>query len=152
MRIPWKTMGQASEEWMLRAQAAVSEFEGLFSRVERISDANTRGAIIRWIGMEDMPGSPAERYKVVRMDLAEAEAGILAAVASDITESRVSQLEAITVELYSKIASAEEAYGATPAPADAGAGFVPGTRISRSGFFAGSIGLLALVAVPFLVD
>lgn len=145
-------MGQASEEWLLRAQAAVSEFEGLFERAGRISDANARGALMRWIGREDVPGNPAERYKVVMVDLAEAEGGILAAVGSDITESRVSQLEAITVEFHSKIASAEAAYGTIPAPADAGAGFVPGTGISRSGFFAGSIGLLALVAIPFLVD
>jgi hypothetical protein len=145
-------MGQASEEWFLRAQAAVSEYEGLFSRAERISDVNARRDIFLWIGREDVPGNPAERYKVVRMDLAEAEAGILAAVASDIMGSRVSQLEAITAELNSKIASAEAAYGTSPEPADAGAGFVPGTGISRSGFFAGSIALLALVAVPFLVD
>lgn len=151
MRIPWKNMGQASEEWLLRAQAAVSEFEGLFERSTRIRDANARDVIMRWIGREDVPASPAERYKAVRTDLAEAEAGLLPSVASDITESRVSQLEAITVELYSKIASAEATYGTVPASAGAGAGFVPGI-VTSTGILVGSIGLLALVVLPLLVD
>lgn len=144
-------MGQVSEEWFLRAQAAVSGFESLFSRVSLIADEGAKKAIMLWIGLEDVPGNPAERYRTVLMDLSEAETGILSAVASDIAESRVSQLEAAVAELNSKVVSAEAAYGTTLAPAGTDAGIVPGTGRSSS-FLAGSIGLLALVVIPVLAS
>lgn len=138
-------LGQNSGNWVARAADAVLAYDALVRRLAEIASADARGQILDWLGREDVPGSPAERYAAVRGDL---EAGI---PYGEIEINRAAQLEENVRELESRVENALAGYGTISAPAT-GAETVSWAGLSRSGLVAGGIGLLALVAIPVLVS
>lgn len=134
-------LGQA--DLMEKGRQEVEAYDFLLGRVSMIADDTARGDILKWVGRSDMPGSPAERYKVVADALARAETedGLLG--------DRVEQLRRVVTELGARVDNAESAYGTLSAPA--GAGSTP--EAGMGGLcLAGGIALLGLVVIPLLLE
>jgi hypothetical protein len=130
--------------WPDTARRLVAQFDDILRRVALISDADARGEILKTIGRADVPGAPAERYKVVSDAL---KAG---APADAILAQRVTQLEDMVGDLEGTVSGAEEAYGTLPAPE--GTGGAPGRAGTAARFVMGSVALLCLVVVPLALD
>ena len=126
-------------------QQAVAQFDALLSRLAVVKDDGMRGDILKWIGRSDVPGDPAERYKVVVDTLTSG------AEPDDTFAKRVNDLKGAVSELEAKVKDAES-YGTLPVPKSMGADEVPdqGTRMGTC--LAGGIALLGLIVVPLLLD
>lgn len=139
-------LGQADySQAIVDGQKAVMQFDALLSRLAMVKDDDTRGEILKWIGRSDVPGDPAERYKVVVDKL------VSGAEPDDVFAKRVDDLKGVVSEFDAKVKDAES-YGTLPAPKSMGADEVPnqGTRMGMC--LAGGIALLGLVVVPLLLD
>lgn len=144
-------LGQTPEEWLGRARAAVSEYDRLINNASAIADPEARGEILMWIGRTDVPGSPAERYAAVRMDVGEAEvSGPVQIYAEDMARSRIMQLENAVADLSERVANALNSYGTLPAPGGAGS-MTQAAGISTMCII-GGVALLGLIVVPLLVS
>lgn len=138
-------LGQAqATDWTARAKAAVTAYDSQLKAASTIADDGGRGAILMWIGRDDVPGSPAERYGAVLRDLAQS------ASAGDIGRQRIEQLESAVAEMASKVSTALQTYGTLPA--SSGAGSKPEFLGMSTMCVAGGIALLALVVIPLLLD
>lgn len=143
-------LGQSPDSWLGRARAAVSDYDRLLGEAATVADTDARGEILKWVGRSDVPGSPAERYAAVRMDVQRAEAdGAPAAYSERTAQARVEQLEDAVRELDANVSRAIEAYGALPAPE--GAGGATQAADSTAMCVTGGIALLGLVVLPLLV-
>jgi tetrahydromethanopterin S-methyltransferase subunit B len=138
-------LGQTPDEWLRRAREAVANFDDLLAELAHVADDTVRGQILLWIGREDVPGSPAERYKVVVGDLERA-----AAYTEEIPIKRVEELERAVDDLYQRVAGAGRAYGLFP-----GAEGAEKPRMApipmMTAFVLGSIVFVGL-AVPFMLE
>lgn len=137
-------LSQAAPWWPGDARKAVEEYDRLLSRAALVSDADARGEILKWTGRADVPGSPAERYKVVTDAL---KSG---APADAALRERVTQLSDQVDEFRAMVANAEESYGTLPAPG--GAGSAPARGTTAAGLALGGIALLFLVVFPLALD
>jgi hypothetical protein len=139
-------LGQTPDEWLRRAREAVANFDDLLAELAHVADDTARGQILMWIGREDVPGSPAERYKVVVEDLERGEA----AYTEEIPVKRVEEIERAVDDLYQRVAGAGRAYGLFP-----GAEGAEKPRMTpmpmMTAFVLGSIVFIGL-AVPFLIE
>jgi hypothetical protein len=140
---PRRTLGQEPEEWRRRAKDAVAHFDLILARVSLVADDEERGRLLKEIGRDDVPGTPAERYTVVKQDIATAGTQM-----PEIATARIRQLEDDLSRLDTEVTLAEEAYGTLAAPE--GAAGAPGR--AAAGLVAGGIALLGLVVVPLLAD
>jgi hypothetical protein len=136
-------LGQGDQWWPKEGRDAISSYDQLMMRVPLVNNEQARTDILAWIGRSDLPGSPAERHKVVSDALA---AGV---GPSDIIRQRVTQLEEAVASLEAKVDNAEEAYGTLPAAPAAGSTSEAGVR---GLVISGSIALLGLVVAPLLLD
>lgn len=144
-------LGQTPEEWLGRARAAVAEYDRLIKGASAIADPEARGEILMWIGRTDVPGSPAERYDAVRMDVGEAEASGPAQIYADgVARSRIGQLENAVTDLSERVSNALASYGTLQAPGGAGS-MTQAAGISTMCVI-GGIALLGLIVVPLLVS
>lgn len=131
------------EDLLSKGRQEVEAYDFLLGRVSMIADDTARGDILKWVGRSDMPGSPAERYKVVADGVARSE------TEDGFFGDRVEQLRGIVTELGARVDNAERAYGTLLAPAGAGSTPEAGT----AGLcLAGGIALLGLVVVPLLLE
>jgi hypothetical protein len=138
-----RALGQEPEEWRRRAKDAVARFDLLLARISLVADDEERGRLLKEIGRDDVPGTPAERYTVVKQDLAAAEAQT-----PEVATARIRHLEEDLFRLDTGVALAEDSYGTLAAPE--GAAGAPGR--TAAGLVAGGIALLGLVVVPLLAD
>lgn len=135
----------ANESWWPdKARRLVAQFDDLLGRAALVADADSRGAILKAVGRADVPGSPAERYKVV------SDALKSGATPDQMLQDRVSQLEEMVGQLDAMVSGAEQAYGTLPAPG--GAGGAPGRVDTAARFVMGGVALLCLVVVPLALD
>lgn len=144
-------MGQAVSSaawWPAEGLATAQTWDALLARVSQIADADVRGQILQWVGRSDVPGSPAERYKMIVDDLSsqyspanEQEVGVL--------KKRLDLLKSYTGQLESQVKAAENSYGTLSAPV--GAGSTP-ERDMMMECLTGGIALLGLVILPLVLD
>ncbi len=141
-----KALGQDDySQAIADGQKAVAQFDALLSRLAMVKDDGMRGDILKWIGRSDVPGDPAERYKVVVDKL------VSGAEPDDVFAKRVSDLKADVSELEAKVKDAES-YGTLPAPKSMGADEVPDQGTHMGMCLAGGIALLGLIVVPLMLD
>lgn len=139
-------LGQAeSQDWQARAQAAVSAFDILLGRAKDVGDLDARGALLEWVSLPGVPGTPAERYRVVVEDLAQGTPWV------DISQKRVSDLELMDTLFETKVIQAEQAYSPVGQPVQAGSIVNLKGAFTPTGIVLGAVGILGLLVVPLVM-
>jgi len=139
-------LGQDQAEWNRRAQEAYGKYGALLRRTDAITDQAARDEIKAWLGRNDVPGAPAERYKAVS-DAIEAGAGWNA-----LSQKRVADLEDTVRDFEAKVKDAESRYGnlnSEKAPVPTA---IPGGGLTPTGFALGVVAVLALIVVPLVIE
>lgn len=138
-------LGQAAvADWQARARAAVSAFDSLMDRARNIGDLDARGALLEWVSSPDVPGTPAERYQVVAVDLAQGTPW------ADISEKRVSDLELMDTMFETKVKQAEQAFSPVGQPVQPGSIVNLAGAFTPTGIVLGAVGILGLLVVPLV--
>lgn len=134
--------------WPAEGLSTVQTWDALLSRVSKISNPDSQKDILQWIGRSDIPGSPAERYKVVVDDL---NTKFTPSTNEQITtlRNRLDQLKENTSQLEAKVKNAEQAYGVFVA--STGATSMPDHDMVME-CVTGSIALLGLIILPLILD
>jgi hypothetical protein len=142
-------MGQATvlpyEEALKDGTMAVRQWDDLLFRLAAVKDDGARGEILNWLGRADIPGSPAERYAVVR------DALVAGFEPDEVFSKRVDDLVDKVSEMDTRIASAETS-GTLPTPKRMGAGSTPEEGMALSKCLLGGVALLGLIVLPFVLD
>ncbi len=135
--------------WPSEGLSSVQSWDALIARLAKTSDPEAREKVLEWIGRSDIPGSPAERYKVVVDDL---NRNFMPSTPEQIASlrNRVDQLEANTSQLEAKVKNAEKTFGVYVA-STAEAPSMPDADMMME-CVTGSIALLGLVIMPLLLD
>lgn len=144
-------MGQATSSaawWPAEGLSTAQEWDALISRTSQIADADAKGEILKWVGRSDIPGSPAERYKVIVDDLNTSYSPATEAEVSEL-KNRLDLLKSYKSQLEAKVLNAEQAYGTLSAPA--GAGSTP-EQDRMMECVTGGIALLGLIILPLILD
>jgi hypothetical protein len=144
-------MGQVSSSaawWPAEGLATAQAWDALVSRVSQIANEGSQAEILDWIGRSDIPGSPAERYKMVVDDL---NSKYSPSTSEDITQlkSRLDTLKSYKSQLEATVKNAEQSYGTLSAPA--GASSTP-ERDMMMECVTGGIALIGLVILPLILD
>lgn len=134
--------------WPTEGLSAAQAWDALIARVSQIANEGAQNEILKWVGRSDIPGSPAERYKVIVDDLNRKFTPSTEGQISDL-KKRVDVLKSYAGELEAKIKSAEQAYGMLSA--SSGAGSTPGHDRTME-YVAGGIALLGLIVLPVILD
>lgn len=113
-------LGQSAYEWYQRAKAALSTFEKLLARTDRIANKTAREEIIAWLGSATNSDEPLGRYYAVLDDVVHDVEGFTplnyGAYALERRQNRVEKLEDFDEEFQTKVVGAEKQYGILPAP------------------------------------
>jgi hypothetical protein len=141
--LPHRTaLGQEElRSWQERGELAVGAFDVLLDRVRNIEDLDAQGALFEWISSPGVPGTPAERYRVVEEDLAQG------AIWTDIAHKRISDLELMDALLETKVRQAEQGF---PPPGSAGSIVNLRGALTPTGIVLGTVGILGLLVVPLV--
>jgi len=140
------SLGQADgQDWQARAQTAVAAFDLLLARAKDIGDLDARGALLEWVSSPEVPGTPAERYRVVSEDLAQGTPWM------DISQKRVSDLELMDTLFETKVLQAEQAFSPVGHPAGPGSIVSMGGAFTPTGIVLGAVGILGLLVVPLVM-
>lgn len=148
-------MGQAAQDappsaawWPTEGLSTVQGWDALIARVSQIANEGAQTEILKWIGRSDIPGSPAERYKVVADSL---NTKFTPSTVSDISglRKRLDFLETYKNELEARVNSAEQSYGLLAA--STGAVSTPEHDRTMQYVTAG-IALLGLIILPVVLD
>lgn len=137
-------LGQDNSSYVARAQAATAKYDELLGRISNIADEAARNELLAWISRSDVPGTPAERRKVVGEDMATPGVGI------DTQIKRVGDLEEMNKTLEAKVKVAEAAYPSVQNPKEG--------QIKQNGVFTttgivlGVVSVLGLLVVPLIVS
>lgn len=146
-------MGQAVASpaatwWPSEGLSTVQAWDSLISRVSKLANADAQTQILQWVGRSDIPGSPAERYKVIVDNI---NGRVSPSSDEDISSlrNRLDHLKGFTSELEAKVKNAEQAYGVFVA--STGATSTP-ERDMMMECITGGIALLGLIILPLILD
>lgn len=138
-------LSQADEAaWGDRARAAVEAFDLISARAQQIGNPEARRAILEWVSTPSIPGTPAERYKVVVDDLVQGTPW------AEISQKRVSDLELMDTMFDTKVKQAEQSYTPLSQPEAPGA-TARGGALTTTGIVLGAVGILGLLVVPLVI-
>lgn len=139
-------LSQADEAaWADRARAAVEAFDLLSARAQQIGNPDARRAIFEWVSTPGVPGTPAERYKVVVDDLTQGTPW------AEISQKRVSDLELMDTMFDTKVKQAEQSYAPISQPEAPGVTASRAGALSTTGIVLGAVGILGLLVVPLVI-
>jgi hypothetical protein len=119
-------LGAMGAEGYAQAKAAVAKFDALRARVDKLANAASKAAIVKWLGTlaevpEGAERGPLSRYQTVLNTVkaygAETDPAKKAALYDRAEESRIEKLEAFNVELEPQVVAAEKGGVVTPPPA-----------------------------------
>lgn len=137
---------QDTSSYVARAQAAVAKYDDLLKRMANIGDVGTRNDLLRWISDSTVPGTPAERRKVVGDDLQNP----IAATSTDIGLQRVKGLEQMDDLLEAQVAKAEAAFPSVLNP-NAPGQIKRNDVFTPTGIVLGVASVLGLLVVPLML-
>lgn len=132
--------------YIQRAESAAARYDDLLKRAANIGYDAGRNEILAWVSNSDVPGTPAERRKIVAEELANPGA----AAGADTTLKRVADLEWVNQEFERRVKSAETAYATIQKPNPPGTISQDGP-LTLVGFGLGAVGILSLLVVPLMV-
>jgi hypothetical protein len=139
-------LGQAEiQDGRARAQTALSAFDLLLDRARNIGNLDARGALLEWVSSPEVPGTPAERYRVVAEDLAQGTPW------ADISQKRVGDLELMDTMFETKVKQAEQAFSPVGQPVSAGSIVNLSGAFTPTGIALGAVGILGLLVVPLVM-
>jgi hypothetical protein len=138
----------AAAWWPTEGLSTVQAWDALIARVSQVANQGAQDEILKWVGRSDIPGSPAERYKVVADSL---NTKFTPSTASDISElrKRLDSLETYKSDLEARVQNAEQSYGLLAA--SPGAVSTPEHDRTMQ-YVTGGIALLGLIVLPFVLD
>jgi hypothetical protein len=147
---PHRQMGQVGSSaawWPTEGLTTAQAWDALLARAAKLSDGPAKTEILQWVGRSDIPGSPAERYRIIVDNL---NANFSPSTEEEVTtlRNRLDLLKFYTGDLEAKVKNAEES-GAPAAPSGA-ASTTERDRMMEC--VAGSIALIGLIILPLILD
>jgi len=137
---------QDAADYVARAQAAIAQYDDLLKRIANIGDKATQNDLLSWISRADVPGTPAERRKIVGEDLVNPPL----AANSYTGMKRVGDLEEMNKLLDAKVKKAEASFPSISNP-NAPGQIKLNNVFTPTGIALGAVSILGLLVVPFML-
>lgn len=136
-------LGQTSSDLDARAAAAILKYQALGKRLALIKDPASVQAIQVWLGLSDMPGSPADQFWYVQQEQAQGAPWDASRM------QHLMDLEATNQQFETRVSAAEQSGTASPSGpigVTDSAGKLTGVGIGLV-----TVAALGLMVIPFML-